>query len=136
MGIAVSSLITVIGFLGLFGLNSYYANISVFPAIPSEWVYILLLLANLPNLFLLLWLKNNPQEAEFEIRTCFSNLAVNAILSGFILYSTQEGSAYFFELVLMMMVICVFPYYKSGHGLSLVVLSLLMISAIILVNHV
>ena len=29
MGIAVSSLITVIGFLGLFGLNSYYANVSV-----------------------------------------------------------------------------------------------------------
>lgn len=135
MGIAVSSLITVIGFLGLFGLNSYYANVSVFPAIPSEWVYLLLLLANLPNLFLLLWLKNNPQEAEFEIRTCFSNLAVNAILSGFTLYSTQEGSSYFFELVLMMMVICVLPYYKVGHGLSLVALSLLMISAIILVNH-
>ncbi|MGZ1195190.1 GGDEF domain-containing protein [Lactobacillus delbrueckii subsp. bulgaricus] len=36
----------------------------------------------------------------------------------------------------MMMVICVFPYYKAGHGLSLVALSLLMISAIILVNHV
>ncbi|GHN32668.1 GGDEF family protein [Lactobacillus delbrueckii] len=57
-------------------------------------------------------------------------------MSGFTLYTTQEGSNYFFELVLMMMVICVFPYYKAGYGLSLVALSLLMISAIILVNHV
>lgn len=136
MGIAVSSLITVIGFLGLFGLNSYYANVSVFPAIPSEWVYLLLLLANLPNLFLLLWLKNNPQEAEFEIRTCFSNLAVNAFLSGLTLYSTQEGSSYFFELVLMMMVICVLPYYRQGRGFALVVSSLFSTMVIILTNHV
>lgn len=136
MGIAVSSLITVIGFLGLFGLNSYYANVSFFPAIPSEWVYLLLLLANLPNLFLLLWLKNNPQEAEFEIRTCFSNLAVNAFLSGLTLYSTQEGSSYFFELVLMMMVICVLPYYRQGRGFALVVSSLFSTMVIILTNHV
>lgn len=136
MGIAVSSLIVVIGFLGIFDLNSDYANISVLPVIASEWVYLFLLLANLPNLFLLLWLQKHPQAAELEIRICFANLAVNAILSGFTLYSTQEGSSYFFELVLMMMVICVFPYYKAGHGLSLVALSLLMISAIILVNHV
>lgn len=136
MGIAVSSLIAVIGFLGIFDLNSDYANISVFPVIASEWVYLFLLLANLPNLFLLLWLQKHPQAAELEIRICFANLAVNAILSGFTLYSTQEGSSYFFELVLMMMVICVLPYYKVGHGLSLVALSLFMISAIILVNHV
>ena len=89
----------------------------------------------LTNLFLLLWLQKQPQAAELEIRICFANLAVNAILSGFTSYSTQEGSSYFFELVLMM-VICVFPYYKAGHGLYLVALSLLMISAIILVNHV
>lgn len=136
MGIAVSSLITVIGFLGLFGLNSYYANVSLFPAIPGEWVYLLLLLANLPNLFLLLWLKNNPQEAEFEIRTCFSNLAVNAFLSGLTLYSTQEGSSYFFELVLMMMVICVLPYYQRGRGFALVASSLFSTMVIILTNHV
>lgn len=136
MGIAVSSLITVIGFLGLFGLNSYYANVSFFPAIPGEWVYLLLLLANLPNLFLLLWLKNNPQEAEFEIRTCFSNLAVNAFLSGLTLYSTQEGSSYFFELVLMMMVICVLPYYQRGRGFALVASSLFSTMVIILTNHV
>lgn len=136
MGIVVSSLIAVIGFLGIFDLNSDYANISVLPVIASEWVYLFLLLANLPNLFLLLWLQKHPKAAELEIRICFANLAVNAILSGFTLYSTQEGSVYFFELVLMMMVICVFPYYKAGHGLSLVALSLLMISAIILVNHV
>ncbi|MBT8910627.1 GGDEF domain-containing protein [Lactobacillus delbrueckii subsp. bulgaricus] len=136
MGIAVSSLIAVIGFLGIFDLNSDYANTSVLPVIASEWVYLFLLLANLPNLFLILWLQKHPQAAELEIRICFANLAVNAILSGFTLYSTQEGSGYFFELILMMMVICVFPYYKAGHGLSLVALSLLMISAIILVNHV
>lgn len=136
MGVAVSSLISVIGFLGMFGLNSYYANVSVFPVIPSEWVYCLLLLANLPNLLLLLWLQKHPQAADVEIRICFANLAVNAILSGFTLYSTQEGSSCFFELVLMMMVICVLPYYKAGHGLSLVVLSLLMAGAIIFGNHV
>ena len=136
MGIAVSSLIAVISFLGIFDLNSDYANISMLPVIASEWVYLFLLLANLPNLFLPLWLQKHPQAAELEIRICFANLAVNAILSGFTLYTTQEGSSYFFELVLMMMVICVFPYYKAGHGLSLVALSLLMISAIILVNHV
>ena len=136
MGIAVSSLIAVISFLGIFDLNSDYANISMLPVIASEWVYLFLLLANLPKLFLPLWLQKHPQAAELEIRICFANLAVNAILSGFTLYTTQEGSSYFFELVLMMMVICVFPYYKAGHGLSLVALSLLMISAIILVNHV
>lgn len=129
-------MIAVIGFLGIFDLNSDYANISVLPVIASEWVYLFLLLANLPNLFLPLWLQKHPQAAELEIRICFANLAVNAILSGFTLYTTQEGSNYFFELVLMMMVICVFPYYKAGYGLSLVALSLLMISAIILVNHV
>lgn len=129
-------MIAVIGFLGIFDLNSDYANISVLPVIASEWVYLFLLLANLPNLFLPLWLQKHPQAAELEIRICFANLAVNAILSGFTLYTTQEGSNCFFELVLMMMVICVFPYYKAGYGLSLVALSLLMISAIILVNHV
>ena len=56
MGIAVSSLIAVIGFLGIFDLNSDYANISVLPVIASEWVYLFLLLANLPKLFLPLWL--------------------------------------------------------------------------------
>lgn len=129
-------MIAVIGFLGIFDLNSDYANISVLPVIASEWVYLFLLLANLPNLFLILWLQKHPKTTELEIRICFANLVVNAILSGFTLYSTQEGSNYFFELVLMMMVICVFPYYKAGHGLSLVALSLLMILAIILVNHV
>lgn len=95
MGIVVSSLIAVIGFLGIFDLNSDYANISVLLVIASEWVYLFLLLANLPNLFLLLWLQKHPQAAELEIRICFANLAVNAILSGFTLYSTQEGSVYF-----------------------------------------
>lgn len=76
MGIAVSSLIAVIGFLGIFDLNSDYANISVLPVIASEWVYLFLLLADLPKLFLLLWLQKHPQAAELEIRICFANLAV------------------------------------------------------------
>ncbi|MGM9906016.1 GGDEF domain-containing protein, partial [Lactobacillus sp.] len=136
MGIAVSSLITVIGFLGMFGLNSYYANISAFPMIPSEWVYLLLILSNLPHLLFLIWLNKHRQPAEEEIRIIFANFAINALLSGFTLYSTQEGSSYFFELVLMMMVICVLPYYKKGRGIALVALSLLSTLSVISINHV
>ncbi|WP_244660619.1 GGDEF domain-containing protein, partial [Lactobacillus nasalidis] len=135
MGVAVSSLITVIGLVSLFGLNSYYANVSVFSVVPSEWVYVLLLLTNLPNLLLLLWLKRHRQRPDVEIRICFANLAVNAFLSGLTLYSTQEGSSYFFELVLMMTVICVLPYYKVGRGAALVTVSLLSTLAIVSVNR-
>lgn len=52
------------------------------------------------------------------------------------MYRTQEGSSYFFELVLMMMVICVLPYYRRGRGFVLVASSLFSTMVIILTNHV
>ncbi len=125
MGIAVSFLVSLIGCLGLFGLSSSFAGRPAIFYVPSELVYYLLLLVNLPHLLLLYYFTQNAAkfQAITRIRWCYANLMVNAILSGITIYSTQIGSSFLFETVLIMIAICSLPYYHKWYGFFLVLLS-------------
>ena len=131
-GFAISGMIAGIGLIGLIGVNSSVATKGVLPQIDNMFVYVLLLLVNCLHLNVLLITRRMKKlTAKTKLNICYGNFLVNAFLSGMSLYSTQVGSSYFFELVLIMTVISLLPYYRFGRGMLVVAISALTTWAII-----
>ena len=124
-GIVISLIVTLMGFAGLFGMQSQWAAMSIFQEVPEGFTYYLMILFNVPQIIVLaLQLRRQGDlNSLLVIRACFTSFLLNSIISGISLYSTQFGSSLFFEMVLIMVCLVSFPYYRNWNGYLMVAFS-------------
>lgn len=89
-GIVISLIVTLMGFAGLFGMQSQWAAMSIFQEVPEGFTYYLMILFNVPQIIVLaLQLRRQGDlNSLLVIRACFTSFLLNSIISGISLYST------------------------------------------------
>lgn len=114
---AINIILVVTSLLGFTGLLIKKSDVAVFPQFPSILVYIGLFLLNSIHLLILIHLKPAAirQDAVHVLNISYANFLLNAIFSGLTLFSTQQGSSLFFELVLIMFLVTILPCYRISH---------------------
>ncbi len=135
--IAISSMLALVGLIGLVSSNTYLSHASAFSVVSPSLVYILLMVVNLPYLYAGITLRTALGRSRVSPRLAlnvnYAFLLANAFLSGMTIYSTQTGSSYFLEMVVVMTLISILPYLRLWRGISIVAVSAFT-SAVILLS--
>ena len=117
-GIGVFYLVLLIGVLGTIGEFLPFVTPEVFPQINGTLVYIMMIVLN-AGFILIFQDMNKKVDLMDPVRVlnvayiCFS---VDALLAGLTIFSTQQGSSTFFELTLIMTILCYLPFYRKARG--------------------
>lgn len=125
-GMGAFVLVLMIGLLGTFGEFLPFGTIEVFPKIKGISVYVLAIMINSVLITILQDLKTRLDliKPEYVLDVCYIGFLLNAILSGLTIFSTQEGSSIFFELVIIMTILCALPFYRTIRGWFVILFSL------------
>lgn len=111
-GIGVFYLVLLIGVLGTVGEFLPFVTPEVLPQINGTLVYIIMIALN-AGFILIFQDMNQKIDLIDPVRVlniayiCFS---IDALLAGLTIFSTQKGSSPFFELTLIMTILCYLPF--------------------------
>lgn len=124
-GIGTFVLVLMIGLLGTLGEFLPYGTPEVFPQIRGISVYVLAIIVNSILIIILQDLKPRLDfvRPELVLDTCYVGFLINAIISGLTIFSTQRGSSIFFELVIIMTILCALPFYRTIRGWFVILFS-------------
>lgn len=112
--IATASVSNIIGVAGILGNTTERATAPVISAMPPYLIYLLLLCCNVPVLILAAAvltgkLKYSRSRSMFLIAI---HIVLNMVLAALTIYSTQTGSSFYFELVLIISPLAMLPVYR------------------------
>lgn len=117
-GIGVFYLVLLIGVLGTIGEFLPFVTPEVFPQINGTLVYIMMIVLNAG--FILIFQDMNKKvdlmDPVLVLNVAYICFSVDALLAGLTIFSTQQGSSTFFELTLIMTILCYLPFYRKARG--------------------
>lgn len=110
--IAAGILLCILSFIGGVGTFAPFGKGYVLSGINATFVYTLIFLTNLIFIRLLLYaMKQSPVEIKRGAGklTCYVFMSVNMILANLTFYTTQKGSSFFFEYILVTSIVYLVP---------------------------
>ncbi|MEE8806981.1 MAG: EAL domain-containing protein [Lactimicrobium sp.] len=133
----VSATLILIGVIGTFGLFIFHDNVALFPKIPSILIYLILMTINTFHIVHLLHLNEatDKKSAIHNLNVTYCSFLLNALLSGLTLFSTQTGSSLFFELVIVMVLVAILPFYRRKHIAPIIIFSIATTLGCLLFSH-
>lgn len=104
----------VIGIAGVFGSVAHKATMQVIPVLPANAIYLFLITYNVPAVFLSLYsLKNDIWlNTKLIMRLTFIHILINMFFGCATIFSTQTGSSFYFETVLIIAPLAMLPVYR------------------------
>lgn len=137
-GLAVSLVVFSVGLAGLMGCSYNPGIPELIPEIPSRLVYTLMILVNIPQILFAVVEMAQSRESDSEkvLNINYLNQLTNAFMAGFAVFSTQKGSSFFFETVLIMLTLSSLPYWRRIRGYVVALTSMLPIGVAIVRYHI
>lgn len=112
--IATASVSNIIGVAGILGNTTARATTPVISAVPPYLIYVLLLCCNVPVLILaaavLTGKLKYDRSRSMNLIAC--HVILNMVLAALTIYSTQTGSSFYFEVVLIVSPLAMLPVYR------------------------
>lgn len=114
--LATALFAVIIGIAGLLGTQANQATTPVITYGPFNYIYILLIVCNIPALFLSLYAirKDSWTHAALIENLVFIHILLNMVLGCATIFSTQTGSSFYFETVLIISPLAMLPVYRLG----------------------
>ena len=133
----VSLLLILLGCIGSAGLLIYKDEAALYPQVPSILAYLALIIFNTVLIFHLLHLSvaADRKSAIHNLNVSYVGFLINALISGMTLFTTQTGSSLFFELVIIMTLVTILPFYRSNHIVPVVLTSAITMLACLIFSN-